>query len=160
MLTADPAALRAAVALEDTLLYDEPPDWIQPVRHALGAALVAAGGTLGILIPPSVILVLYALMTEQSIAKMFVAAMIPGVIAAVGYMIAVAVFVRLRPDAGPAARTRATIARSTSWTRAPCASASASSCSLAATASASAAGPASSKAAASASVARGDTPPR
>lgn len=37
------ASLRAAVALEDALLFDEPPDWIQPVRHALGAALVRAG---------------------------------------------------------------------------------------------------------------------
>ena len=70
---------------------------------ALATGSLAAGGTLGILIPPSVILVLYALMTEQSIAKMFVAAMVPGVLAAVGYMIAVAVYVRLRPDAGPAA---------------------------------------------------------
>ena len=70
---------------------------------ALATGSLAAGGTLGILIPPSVILVLYALMTEQSIAKMFVAAMLPGVLAAVGYMIAVAVYVRLRPDAGPAA---------------------------------------------------------
>ena len=49
------------------------------------------------------ILVLYALMAEQNIAKMFVAAMVPGILAAIGYMIAVAVFVRLRPDAGPAA---------------------------------------------------------
>ncbi len=37
------AALRAAVALEDQLRYDEPPDWIQPVRHTLGAVLLAAG---------------------------------------------------------------------------------------------------------------------
>jgi predicted Zn-dependent protease len=37
------AALREAVALEDKLRYDEPPDWIQPVRHALGAALLQAG---------------------------------------------------------------------------------------------------------------------
>mgnify|MGYP002651553753 CR=1 FL=1 len=44
-----------------------------------------------------------ALMAEQNIAKMFVAAMVPGILAAIGYMIAVAVFVRLRPDAGPAA---------------------------------------------------------
>ncbi|QJD16715.1 TRAP transporter large permease [Paracoccus sanguinis] len=70
---------------------------------ALATGSLAAGGTLGILIPPSVILVLYALMAEQNIAKMFVAAMVPGILAAIGYMIAVAVFVRLRPDAGPAA---------------------------------------------------------
>ncbi|MDO5530199.1 MAG: TRAP transporter large permease [Paracoccus sp. (in: a-proteobacteria)] len=69
---------------------------------ALATGSLAAGGTLGILIPPSVILVLYALMTEQSIAKMFVAAMIPGIIAALGYMAAIAVYVRLSPAAGPA----------------------------------------------------------
>ncbi|MRX48997.1 TRAP transporter large permease subunit [Paracoccus sp. S-4012] len=69
-------------------------------RLATGA--LAAGGTLGILIPPSVILVLYALMAEQNIAKMFVAAMVPGVLAAAGYMLAVAVFVRFDPAAGPA----------------------------------------------------------
>ena len=66
-------------------------------------ATLAAGGTLGILIPPSIVLVIYAILTEQNIAKLFLAAFIPGVLAAIGYMIAVAVFVRLRPDAGPAA---------------------------------------------------------
>lgn len=70
---------------------------------ALSTGSLAAGGTLGILIPPSVILVLYALMAEQNIAKMFVAAMIPGILAAIGYMIAVAVYVRIRPGEGPAA---------------------------------------------------------
>nr|WP_306467234.1 TRAP transporter large permease [Limimaricola sp. G21655-S1] len=69
---------------------------------ALSTGSLAAGGTLGILIPPSVILVLYALMAEQSIAKMFVAAMVPGLLAALGYMAAVAVFVRRNPDDGPA----------------------------------------------------------
>lgn len=89
------AATMGQVALPEMRRYN--------YSGALSTGSLAAGGTLGILIPPSVILVLYALMTEQSIAKMFVAAMIPGVIAAVGYMIAVAVYVRLRPDAGPAA---------------------------------------------------------
>ncbi|WBU56664.1 TRAP transporter large permease [Paracoccus sediminicola] len=70
---------------------------------ALSTGSVAAGGTLGILIPPSVILVLYALMTEQNIGKMFVAAMVPGVLAALGYMLAIAWFVRRNPQAGPAA---------------------------------------------------------
>jgi C4-dicarboxylate transporter, DctM subunit len=69
---------------------------------ALSTGSLAAGGTLGILIPPSVILVLYALMAEQNIAKMFVAALVPGVLAAVGYMLAVAVFVRRNPEDGPA----------------------------------------------------------
>ena len=61
-------------------------------------ATLAAGGTLGILIPPSVILVIYAILTEQNIAKLFAAAIIPGIIAALGYMITIAIYVRIYPD--------------------------------------------------------------
>ena len=61
-------------------------------------ATLAAGGTLGILIPPSVVLVLYAILTEQNIAKLFVAAIIPGVLAASGYALAIAIYVRMRPN--------------------------------------------------------------
>ena len=60
-------------------------------------ATLAAGGTLGILIPPSVVLVIYAILTEQNIAKLFLAAVLPGVIAAVGYVIAISIYVRLNP---------------------------------------------------------------
>ncbi|MDB2408113.1 TRAP transporter large permease [Jannaschia sp.] len=60
-------------------------------------ATLAAGGTLGILIPPSVVLVIYAILTEQNIAKLFLAAFLPGVIAALGYVIAVSIYVRLNP---------------------------------------------------------------
>ena len=60
-------------------------------------ATLAAGGTLGILIPPSVVLVIYAILTEQNIAKLFLAAFIPGILAAIGYMIAIAIYVRLNP---------------------------------------------------------------
>ena len=60
-------------------------------------ATLAAGGTLGILIPPSVVLVIYAILTEQNIAKLFLAAFIPGILAAVGYMIAIAIYVRVNP---------------------------------------------------------------
>jgi tripartite ATP-independent transporter DctM subunit len=52
---------------------------------------------LGILIPPSVVLVIYAILTEQNIAKLFLAAVLPGVIAAVGYVIAISIYVRLNP---------------------------------------------------------------
>lgn len=62
-------------------------------------ATLAAGGTLGILIPPSVILVIYAILTEQNIAKLFLAAFIPGILAAIGYMIAISIYVRLYPGA-------------------------------------------------------------
>jgi len=61
-------------------------------------ATLAAGGTLGILIPPSVVLVIYAILTEQNIAKLFLAAFIPGLLAALGYMIAIAIYVRINPD--------------------------------------------------------------
>ncbi|MDF1855207.1 TRAP transporter large permease [Pseudooceanicola sp.] len=61
-------------------------------------ATLAAGGTLGILIPPSVILVIYAILTEQNIAKLFLAAFIPGILAAIGYMITISIYVRLNPN--------------------------------------------------------------
>nr|WP_255599864.1 TRAP transporter large permease [Afifella sp. IM 167] len=66
---------------------------------ALSTGCLAAGGTLGILIPPSVILVIYAILTEQNIAKLFLAAFIPGILAALGYIIATACYVRLWPEA-------------------------------------------------------------
>ena len=69
---------------------------------ALATGTLAAGGTLGILIPPSVVLVVYAILAEQNIAKVFMAAFVPGILAAIGYLIAIAVYVRLRPLAGPA----------------------------------------------------------
>ncbi len=70
---------------------------------ALATGALAAGGTLGILIPPSVILVIYAILTEQSIAHLFLAAIIPGIIATLGYGVAIWIYVRLFPASGPAA---------------------------------------------------------
>jgi C4-dicarboxylate transporter, DctM subunit len=67
----------------------------------LTTGTLAAGGTLGILIPPSVPLVIYAILTEQNIAKLFAAAMVPGIIAMLGYMIAIAVYVRVVPGHAP-----------------------------------------------------------
>ncbi|MEY4028001.1 MAG: Sialic acid transporter permease protein SiaT, partial [Pseudomonadota bacterium] len=67
----------------------------------LSTGTLAAGGTLGILIPPSVPLVIYAILTEQNIAKLFAAAMMPGIIAMVGYMIAIAIYVRVVPGQAP-----------------------------------------------------------
>ena len=60
-------------------------------------ATLAAGGTLGILIPPSVVLVIYAILAEQNISKLFLAAFVPGIMAALGYMVAVSIYVRLYP---------------------------------------------------------------
>ena len=67
----------------------------------LSTGTLAAGGTLGILIPPSVPLVIYAILTEQNIAKLFAAAMVPGIIAMLGYMVAIAIYVRLVPGHAP-----------------------------------------------------------
>ena len=67
----------------------------------LSTGTLAAGGTLGILIPPSVPLVIYAILAEQNIAKLFAAAMVPGIIAMLGYMLAIGIYVRLVPGHAP-----------------------------------------------------------
>ncbi|MDN3519564.1 TRAP transporter large permease [Aquisalimonas lutea] len=67
----------------------------------LSSGALAAGGTLGILIPPSIIMVLYAILTEQSIGRMFLAGMIPGVLAAILYMAAIYVTVLIKPSLAP-----------------------------------------------------------
>src|SRR5918992_1535650 len=68
---------------------------------ALAMIVVAAGGTLGILIPPSVILVIYAIIVETSIVTMFQAALIPGLMAALLFALTVRGYVALKPVAGP-----------------------------------------------------------
>jgi tripartite ATP-independent transporter DctM subunit len=74
-------------------------------RHGYSGALatgtLAAGGTLGILIPPSIVLIIYAILTEQNIVKLFVAAVVPAALAVTGYLLAIAVYVRLFPHEGP-----------------------------------------------------------
>ncbi|MXN64710.1 TRAP transporter large permease subunit [Stappia sp. GBMRC 2046] len=69
---------------------------------SLSTACLAAGGTLGILIPPSVVLVIYAILTEQNIAKLFLAAFVPGFLAALGYMLTVSLYVRFDPKSAGA----------------------------------------------------------
>ncbi|NMG00314.1 TRAP transporter large permease [Aromatoleum toluolicum] len=69
---------------------------------ALATGALAAGGTLGILIPPSVPLVIYAVLTQESIGKLFMAAVLPGLIAMLGYMLVIRIIVTLKPEAGPA----------------------------------------------------------
>jgi C4-dicarboxylate transporter DctM subunit len=68
----------------------------------LATGTIAVGGTLGILIPPSVILVVYAITTEQNIAKLFMAAFVPGILAAIFYCIVIALVVRRHPERAPA----------------------------------------------------------
>ncbi|HYE70491.1 MAG TPA: TRAP transporter large permease [Aquabacterium sp.] len=67
----------------------------------LTTAALAAAGTLGILIPPSVPLVVYAILTEQNVAKLFAAAMLPGLLAVGGYMLVIALWCRLKPGLAP-----------------------------------------------------------
>jgi len=69
----------------------------------LATGCMAAGGTLGILVPPSVPLVIYAILTDQNIAKLFLAAFIPAGLALAGFCFAIRSYVALNPDAGPAA---------------------------------------------------------
>ncbi|MEY4749432.1 MAG: hypothetical protein RIQ60_1646 [Pseudomonadota bacterium] len=75
-------------------------------RHGYAGSLatgaLAAGGTLGIMIPPSVPLVIYAILTQESIGKLFMAAVLPGIIAMIGYMIVIQIIVGLKPHMGPA----------------------------------------------------------
>jgi len=69
---------------------------------SLATGTLAAGGVLGILIPPSVVLVIYSVIVEANIVTMFAAAMIPGIIAVIFFIITIAIYVRFRPEAGPA----------------------------------------------------------
>jgi C4-dicarboxylate transporter DctM subunit len=68
---------------------------------SLAAGTVAAGGSLGILIPPSVIFVVYGIMTEQSIGKLFAAGIFPGILLALLFMLTVYIRVQLNPGLAP-----------------------------------------------------------
>ena len=69
---------------------------------ALATGSLAAGGVLGILIPPSVVLVIYAIIVEANIVTMFAAALIPGLLAVVLFLLTIALYVLVRPNSGPA----------------------------------------------------------
>jgi len=84
------AATVAQVALPEMRKYN--------YSGRLSTATLAAGGTLGILIPPSVVLVVYAILTEQNIAKLFAAALLPGILAMLGYIVVIAIYCRVRPE--------------------------------------------------------------
>jgi tripartite ATP-independent transporter DctM subunit len=68
---------------------------------SLATGTIAAGGTLGILIPPSVVLIVYAIIVEANVVTMFAAALIPGILAMLLFMLTVAIYVRLVPGSGP-----------------------------------------------------------
>ncbi len=88
------ASTMGKVALPELKRYNYSP--------ALATGSVAAGGVLGILIPPSVVLVIYAIIVEANIVTMFMAAFIPGLLAVLLFMVTIAIYVRLAPGSGPA----------------------------------------------------------
>jgi len=87
------AATMATVALPEMKRYH--------YDMKLATGTVAAGGSLGILIPPSVIFIIYGIMTEQSIGKLFVSGILPGVLLASLFILTIYVWTRLRPNLGP-----------------------------------------------------------
>jgi tripartite ATP-independent transporter DctM subunit len=68
---------------------------------SLATGTIAAGGTLGILIPPSVVLIVYAIIIEANIVTLFKAALVPGLLAVLFFILTIAIYVRIRPEAGP-----------------------------------------------------------
>ncbi len=88
------AAMMGQVALPELRHYK--------YSGALATGALAAGGTLGILIPPSIVLIIYAIIVEGNIVDLFQAGFVPGLLATAGYMVAIAVVVRIDPKAGPA----------------------------------------------------------
>jgi tripartite ATP-independent transporter DctM subunit len=105
-------ATMASVALPEMRRYG--------YSGALATGALAAGGTLGILIPPSIVLVIFSILTEQSLGNLFLAAIIPGIIATLGYAAAIAIYVRARPRAAPPAEALAMAERLASlWSIGP-----------------------------------------
>jgi tripartite ATP-independent transporter DctM subunit len=68
---------------------------------SLATGAIAAGGTIGILIPPSVIMVIYGLLTETSITRLFLAGIVPGVLTVLGFMLTISIMCRINPALGP-----------------------------------------------------------
>jgi C4-dicarboxylate transporter, DctM subunit len=77
-------------------------------NESLATGVIAAGGTIGILIPPSVIMVLYGILTETSIGDLFMAGIIPGLILTLLFLVTVWVIVRIKPEWGPPGGTSTT----------------------------------------------------
>jgi tripartite ATP-independent transporter DctM subunit len=69
--------------------------------HALATGCVAAGGTLGILIPPSTVMIIYGILTEQPIATLFVAGVLPGLLLTLLFILAIYIMTKIKPALGP-----------------------------------------------------------
>jgi len=91
----------ASAATFATVAYPEMRRYGYPPSFATG--VIAAGGTLGIMIPPSVVLAIYGIITEQDIGKLFIAGIIPGLIATAMYILTINVMAFLRPESFPTA---------------------------------------------------------
>jgi C4-dicarboxylate transporter DctM subunit len=89
------AATMAQVALPEMRRYK--------YDDRLATGCIAAGGTLGILIPPSVVMVIYGLLTQTSISELFLAGFVPGFLLVLGFMLAISISCRLNPKYGPPA---------------------------------------------------------
>ncbi|MBN2297024.1 MAG: TRAP transporter large permease [Deltaproteobacteria bacterium] len=87
------AATMAAATLPEMKRYNYKPE--------LATGVVAAGGSLGILIPPSVIFIVYGILTEQSIGKLFLAGILPGILLTFMFVASILIWTTLRPDLGP-----------------------------------------------------------
>jgi tripartite ATP-independent transporter DctM subunit len=87
------AATMAAVALPEMKRYRYHPGF--------AAGTVAAGGSIGMMIPPSVVFIVYGVMTEQSIGKLFIAGIVPGLLISGLFMATIWLACRLRPDLAP-----------------------------------------------------------
>jgi tripartite ATP-independent transporter DctM subunit len=87
------AATMASVALPEMKKYNYRPE--------LATGVIAAGGSLGILIPPSVIFIVYGILTEQSIGKLFISGIIPGILLSFLFCVTIWIWTYLKPDLGP-----------------------------------------------------------
>lgn len=87
------AATMAAATLPEMKRYNYKP--------GLATGVVAAGGSLGILIPPSVIFIVYGILTEQSIGKLFMAGLLPGIMLTVLFILAIIIWTTVDPEQGP-----------------------------------------------------------
>src|ERR1700682_3602561 len=92
----------ATAATFSTFAYPEMRRYGYPRSFATG--VIAAGGTLGAMLPPSTVLAVYGIITQQDIGKLFMAGVVPGVLAMIMYMITIAIIGVVRPDFLPAGK--------------------------------------------------------
>jgi tripartite ATP-independent transporter DctM subunit len=92
------AATFSAVAYPEMRRFNYP--------QSFSTGVIAAGGTLGAMLPPSTVLAVYAILTQQDIGKLFMAGIIPGLLAMLMYVITISLIVRLRPDWLPRGEAR------------------------------------------------------